>query len=97
MQTFNLYGNEIMSLPVEIGQLTHLTSLYIINNPLTFPPPEIVAQGTPAILAYLRDYEAMLMRQTVAGIMAGMGSIAIVMLAFRWRQRRGLSEKKKRA
>jgi hypothetical protein len=36
------------------------------------------------------------MRQTIAGIAAGIGAIAGVMLAFRWRQRRGLAEKKKR-
>jgi hypothetical protein len=38
----------------------------------------------------------MLFRQTIAGIAAGVGAIAGVMLAFRWRQRRGLGEKKKR-
>jgi len=41
-------------LPPEIGQLTQLTELDIDNNPLKSPPPEIVDQGTEAILAYLR-------------------------------------------
>lgn len=56
----------------------------------------ITSQGTAATLAYLRDYEAMLMRQTIAGIAIGVGAFAGVILAFRWRQRRGLQEKKKR-
>jgi len=38
----------------------------------------------------------MLMRQTIAGIAAGVGGVAGLMLAFRWRQRRGVGEKKKR-
>jgi len=59
-------------------------------------PSEITSQGIPATLAYLRDYESMLMRQTIASIAAGVGGIAGLILAFRWRQRRGLGEKKKR-
>jgi hypothetical protein len=35
-------------------------------------------------------------RQIMAGMAAGVGAIAGVILAFRWRQRRGLGEKKKR-
>jgi hypothetical protein len=97
LEYLDLSYNQFTSLPLALGQLPHLRVLSLDGNPLTFPPPDIVAQGTPAILAYLRDYEAMLMRQTIAGIAAGVGGIAGVMLAFRWRQQRGLQEKKKRA
>lgn len=95
LETLYMSNTSITAFPVEMQSLSKLTDFNI--NTLTFPPPEIVAQGTPAILAYLRDYDAMMVRQTVAGIAAGIGGIAIVMLAFRWRQRRGLNEKKKRA
>ena len=47
-------GNEIKVLPPEIGQLTKLEKLEVDNNPLESPPPEIVKQGTKAILAYLQ-------------------------------------------
>ena len=47
--------NQLTELPAEIGRLTNLTVLYLDGNPLTSPPPEIVEQGTPAILAYLRE------------------------------------------
>lgn len=42
-------------LPVEIGTLPALETLDIANSPLTRIPPEMVAQGGPAVLAYLRD------------------------------------------
>jgi internalin A len=47
-------GNEIKVLPPELGQLTKLRTLEVYNNPLESPPPEIVKQGTEAILAYLQ-------------------------------------------
>ncbi len=47
-------GNKIKVLPPEIGQLTKLEKLEVDNNPLESPPPEIVKQGTKAILAYLQ-------------------------------------------
>jgi len=81
-------------LPLEFGQLTDFSQLSM--NTLSFPSQEIQQRGVPSMLAYLRDYEAMQMRQTIAGIAAGVGAIAEVILAFRWRQRRGLGEKKKR-
>ena len=91
-----LRDTPLKTLPYEMGQLSQLTILELNNSLLTFPPPEIQAQGTQAILAYLRDYQAMLVRQTIASIAAGIGGLAMLILAFRWRQRRGLGEKKKR-
>lgn len=97
LRTLTLSQNQLTELPTSIGQLTGLEILEVTYNPMVMPPIDTQAQGTQAILAYLRDYEAMLMRQTIAGIAAGVGGIAALILAFRWRQRRGLSEKKKRA
>jgi len=47
-------SNPLTTLPPEMGRLESLEQLYIENLELTDPPPEIVKQGTPAILAYLR-------------------------------------------
>ena len=48
-----LDNNQLTSLPAEIGRL-ELEYLYLDGNPLTDPPPEVVKQGTEAILTYLR-------------------------------------------
>lgn len=96
LRSLSLSATQITELPVELGQLPNLIQLSLYNTPLTFPPPEIVQQGTPAILAYLRDYQAMMLCQTIAGIAAGVGGIAVLMLGFRWRQRRGLRREKKK-
>lgn len=44
----------IHRLPPELGHLTHLDTLDLSDNPLVSPPPDVVAQGTAAVLAYLR-------------------------------------------
>jgi len=52
--------NKLTALPPEIGLLVNLEEpsdyegLKLGNNPLKSPPPEIVKQGTKAILAYLQ-------------------------------------------
>ncbi|GHJ47604.1 hypothetical protein Cs7R123_49460 [Catellatospora sp. TT07R-123] len=46
--------NFLDALPAGLGRLTGLTALDLRNNPLTSPPPEIVAQGGEAVLAFLR-------------------------------------------
>ena len=46
--------NPLATLPPELGQLKSLKTLKLENLNLTDPPPEIVEQGTEAILAYLR-------------------------------------------
>jgi internalin A len=45
----------LISLPPEIGQLQYLQRLWLDDNPLESPPPEVVEQGTEAVLAYLRQ------------------------------------------
>ena len=94
LQALYIGGTPLTTLPLELGHLTQIHTL--TTDPLTFPPPEIISQGTAVTLAYLRDYEAMLIRQTIAGIATGVGAIAGVLLAFRWGQRHGLNKKKKR-
>ncbi|WP_375512956.1 leucine-rich repeat domain-containing protein [uncultured Nostoc sp.] len=55
MTMLKLSWNQLSSLPPEFSQLSNLTELYLDNNPqLSSPPPEIVEQGTEAILTYLR-------------------------------------------
>ncbi len=50
-----LDSNELTRLPKEIAQLRNLTHLDVNKNPLTFPPLEIVSQGLPAIINYLKN------------------------------------------
>lgn len=41
-------------LPTEMGQLAALRLLFLDHNPFQSPLPNIIAQGTPALLAYLQ-------------------------------------------
>lgn len=79
--------------------LTQLEFFTYSYSDFTFIPPEVHGQGIAAILAYLRDYQAMQVRHMIAAIAGGVGGMTGLILAFRYRQRRGLSqpsEKKKR-
>ncbi|WP_308167576.1 COR domain-containing protein [Catellatospora tritici] len=49
-----LGGNRLISLPEPLGDLPALHTLVLDQNPLTSPPPEVVAAGTPSVLAFLR-------------------------------------------
>jgi len=54
-----LEGNQIKRLPLELGLLTNLTGLNLRNNPLSFPPQDIISLGTKEILRYLREYDTL--------------------------------------
>jgi hypothetical protein len=44
--------------PTELGRLGRLRELDLSHNPeVQCPPPAVVAQGTQAILAYLRSLQ----------------------------------------
>ncbi len=52
-----LGDNQLTELRAEVGKLEELEELTLEGNPLESPPPEIVEQGTKAVLAYLREME----------------------------------------
>ncbi len=55
LQGLYLHDNQLSDLPPELGQLPNLEMLELADNPqLQIPPPEVVQQGTPAVLTYLR-------------------------------------------
>ena len=47
--------NQLTSLPPELANLTSLSELELSRNPLTSPDPGVLAQGTEAVLAFLRQ------------------------------------------
>ena len=56
LMELDLSNNQLTHIPAEIGNLTNLDELFLAGNKnLTSPPPEVVKQGTKAILAYLRE------------------------------------------
>ncbi|MBG1269240.1 COR domain-containing protein [Nostoc sp. WHI] len=70
LTTLYLHNNQLSSLPPEFSQLSNLTTLYLHKNPqLTSPPPEIVEQGTQAILTYLRERLEGSLRQWISKLL----------------------------
>ncbi|MBE9069834.1 leucine-rich repeat domain-containing protein, partial [Leptolyngbya cf. ectocarpi LEGE 11479] len=52
----DLGANQLTTVPKELGNLSNLTLLTLHeNSSLTVPPPEVVEQGTRAILTYLQE------------------------------------------
>lgn len=55
----SLSYNQLRIIPKELGQIPGLVELSLQENPsLVSPPPEIVNQGTKAVLSYLRDQQS---------------------------------------
>ena len=44
----------LTALPEAIGELASLTTLDVSGNPLTYPPPAVVADGSEAVVIFLR-------------------------------------------
>jgi internalin A len=61
----------------------------IADNPLISPPPEVIAQGTPAILTYLRNEAWWHLQKLIVSGGAALGLVIIGILGLRWRKRRG--------
>ncbi|MEV7416682.1 COR domain-containing protein [Streptomyces sp. NPDC089919] len=55
LRFLNLSSNALVDLPASLSGLKRLTELDVSDNPLISPPPEIVAGGRSAILAFLAE------------------------------------------
>jgi hypothetical protein len=101
----NLANNQIRHLPYQLGQLEFQTKpsncsycvngLFIYGNPLISPPPEVVEQGTDAVLAYLRNQAWYHLQRLIIGIASGVGLLTVIILGVHLR-RQGRKPKQKR-
>ena len=48
-------NNQLETLPDWLGSMPSLQTFSLVGNPLTDPPPEVIASGNEAVLAFLRD------------------------------------------
>lgn len=55
LSTLDLQNNDIAQVPPQLGNVTQLRSLQLEGNPFRNPRAAILAKGTQALLAYLRD------------------------------------------
>jgi small GTP-binding protein len=69
LKVISLDNNQINALPEELTRLTNLKVLSVYNNPLTSPSPEIIAQGTQAILIYLHQQAQQSQKQWAAKLL----------------------------
>lgn len=70
LYTLNLSCNNLTSLPPELGKLRKLEKLDLHGNgSFVSPPPEIIAQGTKAIMAYLNGQLQKTRRQWVSKLL----------------------------
>jgi internalin A len=99
LQWLILHSNQLQHLPPEMGNLTNLTCsecfLALYNNPLVSPPPEVVEQGTAAVLEYLRKQAWYHIQRLIVAGASGVGLLAILLLGFLWKQRQRKRKKKR--
>ena len=78
LQWLHLFNNRLTQLPAELGQLPHLQMISVNGNPdLRIPPPETVARGPKAMLAYLRSLPRKVERSEKKPLVAGEGEMSL--------------------
>ena len=66
----DLNRNQLTTVPPDLGKLANLMELYLSRNPnLTSPPPEVLWQGTQAVLTYLRQQQQDGKRQWISKLL----------------------------
>ncbi len=102
----NLASNNLRQLPTSMGSLnslskqeycleTPVSGLNLIGNPLISPPPEVVEQGTAAVLDYLRNQAWYYLQRLIVGAASGVGLLAAIVLGLRFRQQRRKPKRKR--
>jgi Leucine-rich repeat (LRR) protein len=97
----SLRDNHFQFLSLELIQLEgedckdYGRHLNIDGNPLISPPPEVIAQGTDAILDYLRNEAWWHLQRLIVSGAGAVGLLAAGVLGLRWKNRRGYEKKKK--
>jgi hypothetical protein len=100
----NLMGNNLRELPSEMGQMTALyeeiacrswrSGIILSENPQLSIPAEVIIEGTPAVLAYLRNEAWFYMQKLIVSGLAILGVVTLSVLGLRWRNRRGKQKRK---
>jgi hypothetical protein len=95
LRGLRLVGNQIRHLPTQMSNLNNLNCLEAANchlnleyNPLISPPPEVVEQGTVAVLDYLRNQAWYHVQRLIIGTVSGVGLLAALILGVRYRLHR---------
>ena len=70
------------------------SGIIVYGNPLICPPDEVLAQGTEAILAYLRNKAWWHLQEVILGVASCIGVLMSVVLLLNWRNRRGKRKRK---
>jgi internalin A len=98
----NLKNNNFRHLPTTLSKLTMLPvgcnrydyGLHLDGNSLISPPEEVIAQGTPAILEYLRNEAWWHLQRMIVGGAGAVGLVTLSILGWRWKNRRGKQKRK---
>jgi internalin A len=103
--SLDLGDNPLLHLPTTISNINLLTQdmlcydgyagLYLDGNSLISPPPEVVEQGTVAVLAYLRNQAWYHVQRLIISAAAGVGLLAMLLLGVRYRQSQRKSKVKR--
>jgi len=57
LQALNLGDNQLTNIKIDLNKNDALQEVYLDDNPLTAPPPEVVAQGNRAILSWFASFK----------------------------------------